>query len=75
MPPNTLYTCVKLSVYNRLKRGLFFSREQLRSKIANCFFIEIDNLIVDSMPLEVCRLGRSMRSSICKEYYQPPLIK
>lgn len=31
---------------------------------------ENDYYIVDSMPLEACKLSRSSRSSICKEEYE-----
>lgn len=68
--PSSLSVRIERSVYNRRKRGLFFYREKLRSKIADCVLNQTENLIVDSMPLEVCRLSRSTRSSICKEDYQ-----
>lgn len=64
---------IERSVYNRRKRGLFYHTELLRRKLSlglgageNCF-------IVDSMPLEICKLSRSHRSKICKEtgYAQP----
>lgn len=67
--PFILPVRIERSVYNRRKRGLFHHREQLRSQLADCILSTNDYLIVDSMPLEVCRLSRSSRSSICKENY------
>lgn len=46
---------IERSVYNRRKRKLFPFIEKLRLKM------------VDSMPLEVCKISRSSRSKICKE--------
>ncbi|MDR1715867.1 MAG: IS982 family transposase [Prevotella sp.] len=67
--PVDLLSKVERSVYNRRKRRLFYHRDLLRRKVA----LNIGNqdyYIVDSMPLEVCKLSRSTRSSICKEEYQ-----
>ncbi|MDR2385469.1 MAG: IS982 family transposase [Tannerella sp.] len=66
--PTFLSVRIERSVYNRRKRGLFFQREELRKKIAEKVSFS-DYYIVDSMPLEVCKLSRSHRSSICKEDY------
>lgn len=68
--PDILSNRIERSVYNRRKRGLFFHREALRTKVADCILTQKDNLILDSMPLEICRLSRSTRSSTCKEDYQ-----
>lgn len=67
--PSFLSCKIERSVYNRRKRKLFYPREELRRKIANQISSQ-DNYIVDSMPLEVCKLSRSSRSHICKENYQ-----
>ena len=67
--PSMFISKIERSVYNRRRRGLFEHREILRKKIAqqisdqNCY-------IVDSMPLEICKLSRSARSRICKRDYQ-----
>lgn len=67
--PLNLSCRIERSVYNRRKRGLFFHREELRRQLSNRILSNTDYLIVDSMPLEVCKLSRSSRSSICKEEY------
>lgn len=66
--PPMLSSKVERSVYNRRKRRLFFWRDSLRRKLA--FSISSrDYYIVDSMPLEVCKLSLSPRSTICREAY------
>jgi len=67
--PLILSARIERSVYNRRKRGLFFNREELRTQLSNHVLSDTDCLIVDSRPLEVCKLSRSSRSSICKEDY------
>jgi Transposase DDE domain. len=67
--PPFLRKRIERSVYNRRKRRLFYHREQLRQQLAERIG-HSSYFIVDSMPLEVCKLSRSSRSSICKESYQ-----
>ncbi|WP_108822190.1 IS982 family transposase [Dysgonomonas sp. Marseille-P4361] len=67
--PLDLSAKIERSVYNRRKRKLFFYRDSLRKKLANQIATQ-DYFIVDSMPLEVCKLSRSSRSCVCKEDYQ-----
>lgn len=66
--PDNLASRIERSVYNRRKRGLFFHREQLRKQIVTQIATS-DYFVIDSMPLEVCKLSRSSRSHICKEEY------
>ncbi|MDH6311115.1 hypothetical protein M2451_003971 [Dysgonomonas sp. PFB1-18] len=67
--PDELYCRIERSVYNRRKRKLFPHRELLRKKLAGQISSS-DYYIVDSIPLEVCKLSWSTRSRICKEDYQ-----
>lgn len=67
--PDNLVSRVERSVYNRRKRRLFYCRELLRKKRVRSIGTQ-DYYIVDSMPLEVCKLSRSTRSHICKEVYE-----
>ena len=55
------------SVYNRRKRGLAQYIEQIRLALSEKFNAFETYFIVDSMPLEACKLSRSSRSKICKE--------
>lgn len=71
--PELLSTKIERSVYNRRRRKLAYHIEDIRLKLASRFN-EFENVfIVDSMPLEVCKLSRSGRSTVCKEnqYSQP----
>lgn len=54
--PDLLKTKIERSVYNRIKRKLAFAINEFE----DCF-------IVDSMPLEICKMARSSRSKTCKE--------
>ncbi len=67
--PEVLSQKIEHSVYNRRKRKLFSSMELIRQKLSERFNEFEDHYIVDSMPLEVTKLSRSSRSTICKESY------
>jgi len=66
--PPSLCCKIERSVYNRRKRRLFPFMELIRQKFSDRFNAREDCYIVDSMPLEVCRLSRSSRSRICREH-------
>jgi hypothetical protein len=65
--PYFLSSKIERSVYNRRKRRLSFQINEIRLKLAQSFNEFEDCFIVDSMPLEVCKISRSQRSKICKE--------
>lgn len=65
--PESILSKIERSVYNRRRRKLINHIDKIRLKLASCFNEFEDYFIVDSMPLEVCRLSRSSRSKICKE--------
>lgn len=67
--PKELKQKIERSVYNRRKRRLFVYIESLRIKISELINNSQVHFIVDSMPLEVCKLSRSNRAKICKEEY------
>jgi hypothetical protein len=67
--PDDLAQKTERSVYNRRKRNLFHHRNLLRKKLAHQFPLQ-NCFIVDSMPLEVCKLSRGNRNRICKENYE-----
>lgn len=58
---------IERTVYNRRKRRLLPYQNTIRLKLAESFNEFEDVFIVDSMPLEVCKIARSSRSKICKE--------
>lgn len=58
---------IERSVYNRRKRKLYIKINEIRLKIARSFNEFEDCFIVDSMPLEICKISRSTRSKICKD--------
>ena len=68
--PESLGSKIERSVYNRRRRKLFYPREQLRKRISEQIGSNTDYYIVDSMPLEVCKLSRSSRKGICRENFE-----
>ena len=65
--PKIISSKIDRSVYNRRRRRLVNYTNDIRLKLAS-HFNEFENyFIVDSMPLEVCKLSRSSRSKVCKE--------
>jgi len=58
------------SRYNRRKRQLFAVIEKIRQQLALRFLEFEDYFLVDSMPLEVCKISREKRSTICKENFE-----
>lgn len=61
------------TVYNRRKRRLSGFMEKIRVSLSEKFNQFEEYFIVDSMPLEACKLSRSSRSKICKEsFYSSP---
>jgi len=65
--PESILSKIERSVYNRRRRKLINHIDEIRLKLASYFNEFEDYFIVDSMPLEVCKLSRSRRSKICKE--------
>lgn len=73
MLPSSLRNRIERSVYNRRRRKLFPYLEMIRKQLSNRLNEFEDYFIIDSMPLEVCKLSRSSRSRICKkELYNRP---
>lgn len=71
--PTELSQKIERSVYNRRRRRLFPSLEIIRKQLVGRFNKFEEVFVVDSMPLEVCKLSRSGRSKICKEaFYSSP---
>ncbi len=58
---------IHCTVYNRRKRRLMPYQNAIRMKLAESFNESEDVFILDSIPLEVCKIARSSRSKICKE--------
>lgn len=65
--PKDISTKIDRSVYNRRRRRLADHLNTIRLKLASQFNEFENYFVVDSMPLEVCKLSRSSRSKICKE--------
>ncbi len=64
--PSSLFDQIERSVYNRRKRHLFFYIESLRQQMVDQMTLGEDHFLIDTMPLEVCKISRAGRSTICK---------
>ena len=67
--PVSISSKIERSVYNRRRRKLFHVKERIRKALADKLTGSENYFIVDSMPLEICKLSRSSRTTICKEDY------
>jgi len=68
--PAELEGKIDRSVYNRRRRQLGGKMEQLRQRLVAHLATDEDYYLVDSMPLETCRLSRAIRSRICQDVDQ-----
>jgi len=66
--PEEINGLIERSVYNRRLRRLSPKIESLRQKVVSLLERHNDTYVIDSMPLEVCKLSRASRSSVCQEY-------
>lgn len=55
--------------FNRRKKDLFHFIDIIRKIMAAPFLEFEDYMIVDSMPVEVCKLSRAKRAKICKDSF------
>lgn len=56
--------------YNRRKRQLFTLIEKIREQLSVRFLEFEDYFIIDSMPLEVCKISRERRSKVCQQSFE-----
>ena len=63
---------IERTVYNKRKRKLFPYIEKIRKTLSAKFSEFTDVFIIDSTPLEICKISRANRSGICStENIQP----
>jgi len=68
--PESLSSKIEPSVCNRRRQKLFFIKECIHKALSEKLNSSENYFIVASIPLEICKLSRSSRTSICKEDYQ-----
>jgi len=66
--PESLKGLIERSVYNRRARRLSAKIESIRQTVVERLDSQVSLYVIDSMPLEVCKLSRAMRSKTCQEY-------
>ena len=56
---------IERTVYNKRKRALFSYFEKIRQTLSSKFSEFADVFVVDSAPIEICKISRANRSAIC----------
>lgn len=67
--PPCLHSKIERTVYNRRKRRLMPYQNAIRLELAESFNESEDVFIVDSMPLEVCKIARSPAKKYVKRNF------
>jgi hypothetical protein len=68
--PQAISSRIERSVYNKRRRALFDEKQRLQQLMAQRITGAESCFLIDSMPLEICKLSRASRSKICKENEQ-----
>ncbi|KAA6327598.1 hypothetical protein EZS27_023432 [termite gut metagenome] len=56
---------IERSIYNKRRRKLFDYTEKIRQRLSEKISHLSNLFIVDLTPIEICKMGRAKRSSIC----------
>lgn len=70
IPENGIENILERSQFNKRRRKLFAYTELIRTKLNHSFIEFEDYFVVDSMPLEICKMARHRRAKICKERFE-----
>ena len=65
--PESLQGLIERSVYNRRLRRLNIKMESIRQSIVDRLESQSALYVIDSMPMEVCKLSRAKRARICQD--------
>jgi len=68
--PQEISSRIERSVYNKRRRALFYEKHRLQQLMSEKITGANTYYLIDSMPLEVCKLSRASRSKICKDNEQ-----
>lgn len=70
IPLDSIDNLLERSQFNNRRRKLLEFRERLRMGLSHNFKEFEDCFIIDSMPLEICKMARHRRVEICKEDFE-----
>ena len=65
--PDELKSTIERSLYNRRRRALSFKIEEFQQKLSHQITEFSAHHIIDSMPVEICKVARANRSKICRD--------
>ena len=66
--PDDLLHKIERSVYNKRRRRLSLKTQELQQRLANAVIAQESHLLIDSMPIEICRPSRAKRSRVCSQH-------
>ncbi len=70
IPLDSIENLLERSQFNKRRRKLLEFTERLRKGLSHNFIEFEDCFIIDSMPLEICKIARHRRVKICKENFE-----
>lgn len=70
IPRDSISNLLERSQFNKRRRKLFPLTELIRTTLSRSFLEFEDYFVVDSMPLEICKMARYKRAKICKESFE-----
>nr|WP_170982975.1 IS982 family transposase [Dyadobacter frigoris] len=70
IPLGSIDNLLERSQFNKRRRKLLDFTERLRTGLSRNFIEFEDYFIIDSMPLEICKIARHKRVKICKENFE-----
>ena len=53
---------------HKIERSVYNKTQELQQRLANAVIAQESHLLIDSMPIEICRPSRAKRSRICTQY-------
>lgn len=68
--PSVIPNLIERSQYNKRRKKIFHFSELVRERLYQKLVEYEDTFIIDSMPLEICKLSREKRSKICQQEFE-----
>ena len=67
---SSIMNLIERSQYNKRRRKLFEFSELIREQLYKRFNEFEDYFVIDSMPLEICKMARHTRVKVCREVFE-----
>jgi hypothetical protein len=70
IPEGAIENILERSQFNKRRRKLLAFTERIRANLNRSFIEYEDYFVIDSMPLEICKMARHRRAKVCKENFE-----